>query len=59
LITRQIPAKNHFGHKKGTGRREHDVQCSEEFTDAVFALAITLLAVSPETREAEETEEMK
>ena len=45
---RQILAKNHFGHKKGTRWRGHDVQRIEAFTDAVFAFAITLLAVSLE-----------
>ena len=45
---RQILAKNQFGHKKGTRWRGHDVQRIEAFTDAVFAFAITLLAVSLE-----------
>ncbi len=45
---RQILIKNHFGHKKGTRWRGHEVQRIEAFTDAVFAFAITLLAVSLE-----------
>ncbi|MBA3649816.1 MAG: DUF1211 domain-containing protein [Chitinophagales bacterium] len=45
---RQILVKNSFGHKRGTRWRGHEVQRIEAFTDAVFAFAITLLAVSLE-----------
>ena len=45
---RSILVKNQFGHKEGTRWRGHEVQRIEAFTDAVFAFAITLLAVSLE-----------
>lgn len=45
---RDILVKNQFGHKAGTRWRGHEVQRIEAFTDAVFAFAITLLAVSLE-----------
>lgn len=45
---RNILVKNEFAHKKGTQWRGHEVQRIEAFTDAVFAFAVTLLAVSLE-----------
>ena len=45
---KSILIKNNFGHKKGTRWRGHEVQRIEAFSDAVFAFAVTLLAVSLE-----------